>query len=321
VTVSVDGAFDRYQTVVNADPEQVKLARARRDEFKKAFGSQGDVEEVSGSGSLARSTQLKPVHDVDLVVVYDAREHSGWGQAGDSAGDALVHAQGQVTALLGENGTVAQLVRETRAAGRNRSVKCSIDPPNDADAFTVDVMPALRLGNGHLLLPAARDRRWDEADPGYLIKQVAQRQAQWSYFRPMVRALKAWRLDQGIEIKSLVMEVLALGCLTGTGSRSKALRDFFTAAAVEVFYGVEDPAKLCGPIQPGLDVNALADALGEARDAARMACVAEDAGDVDTAKTYWQRVFGEEFPGAGKGTIPAVAPIAPRRPVKDAPQG
>jgi hypothetical protein len=37
--------------------------------FKKALQAKGDVLEVFGSGSLRRSTQLKPVHDVDLVVV------------------------------------------------------------------------------------------------------------------------------------------------------------------------------------------------------------------------------------------------------------
>lgn len=320
--MSIDSAFDGFQKVVNADPAQVRLARERRDVFKRALRGEGDVAEVFGSGSLARSTQLKPVHDVDLIVVYDLAQHPDWGQAGESAGDSLGHAQTQVMALLGaSNGTVAQLVRETRAAGRNRSVKCFIDPPDAEDAFTVDVMPALRLGNRHLLVPAARSRHWDEADPEYLIDEVAARQRQWPYFREMVRVLKDWRLDQGLEVKSLVMEVLALECLTGTGSRSVALRDFFTAAAVEVMYGVEDPAKLCGSIQPDLDAAGLSAALGRAREAASLACVAAEAGDVDTAKNFWRQVFGADFPAPGKGSAPAVVPVAPVRPVKDAPQG
>jgi hypothetical protein len=320
--VTIDSAFDSYQKFVNADPAQVRLARERRDVFKRAFRGENDVAEVFGSGSLARSTQLKPVHDVDLIVVYDHAEHPRWGQAGDSAADSLQRAQAQVMALLGiSNGTVAQLVRETRAAGRNRSVKCFIDPPDADDAFTVDVMPALRLGSGHLVLPAARDGRWDEADPEYLTGEVAARQRQWPYFREIVRVLKDWRLDQGLEVKSLVMEVLALECLTGTGSRPVALRDFFTAAAVEVMYGVEDPAKLCGSIQPDLDAAGLSAALGRARDAASLACVAADAGDVDTAKNFWRQVFGEDFPAPGKSAAPAAVPVAPVRPVKDAPQG
>lgn len=95
--MSIDGAFDTFQGTVNADPAQVKTARERRDIFKGAFGGENDVTKVFGSGSLARSTQLKPVHDVDLIVVYDLAEHPGWGSDGYSAANALIHAQGQVT--------------------------------------------------------------------------------------------------------------------------------------------------------------------------------------------------------------------------------
>jgi tRNA nucleotidyltransferase (CCA-adding enzyme) len=70
-------AFDDYQDVVNADIEQVRLARARRNVFKSALGTDSDVVKVFGSGSLARSTQLAPIHDVDLVVVFDRDEHIG----------------------------------------------------------------------------------------------------------------------------------------------------------------------------------------------------------------------------------------------------
>lgn len=74
--MSLDEAFDDFQKVVDADRDLVVLARERRDVFKKAFGTEDDVTEVFGSGSLRRSTQLQPVHDVDLVIVYDQEDHS-----------------------------------------------------------------------------------------------------------------------------------------------------------------------------------------------------------------------------------------------------
>jgi hypothetical protein len=320
--MSIDGAFDAFQASVNADPGQVTCARARRDTFKRAFRPEPDVNEIFGSGSLARSTQLKPVHDVDLVVVFDADEHPTWGQPGESSAQALLHAQGMVTRLLGGNGQVDQLVRETRVADRNRSVKCFIDPPDAPDAFTVDVMPTLRLSNGHLLLPSAHEGSWSQANPEYLISEVAAKQQQWSYFRPVVRMLKDWRLHQGFQIKSLVMEVLALKCLPTTGNRASAIASFFTSAAVETFYGIEDPAGYCGPIQRDLDVTALSEALGQSRTWAALACTAAGDGDVNTAKSYWREVFGAQFPGPDKGPgLPVVAPTPGPRPVKDAPQG
>jgi hypothetical protein len=53
MTVGLDDAFDEFQKTVDADPQQVKLARERRDLFKTAFGPEGDVAEVFGSGSVS----------------------------------------------------------------------------------------------------------------------------------------------------------------------------------------------------------------------------------------------------------------------------
>jgi predicted nucleotidyltransferase len=101
--MGVEKAFDDFQRFVNADKEHVDLARERRDIFKRAFRAEPDVDEVFGSGSLARSTQLDPVHDVDLVVVYRDGDHPDWGQPGESAGEALEYTRGRVTDLLGKD--------------------------------------------------------------------------------------------------------------------------------------------------------------------------------------------------------------------------
>jgi hypothetical protein len=319
-------AFDDYQKTVDADPEQVAIARERRDVFKKALGAEDDVVEVFGSGSLRRSTQLKPVHDVDLIVVFDGEQHPEWGLPGKSSEDALEHVRDRVNALLGEtNGTVDQLVRQSRTYDRDRAVKCFIDPPEQDDAFTVDVMPALRQQDNTLLLPSTRQSEWNTADPEYLIREVQQRQEQWAYFRPMVRVLKLWRHGVPTKVKSLVMEVLALECLPVDKNRHEALQAFFTAAAVEIGYGVKDPAGHCGDIQPDIDVIVLRSALERARDLAERACAAAADGDTDGAAQIWQELFGEDFPAPEEKKTTQTAAVGPillrPRPVKDAAQG
>jgi hypothetical protein len=323
--MGVDDAFDEFQKTVDADRDQVTLARDRRDTFKKAFGAEDDVTDVFGSGSLRRSTQLKPVHDVDLVIIYNQEDHPSWGQPGDSAKDALDYVRQRVNVLLGSTyGTVDQLVR--RARWRNHAVKCFIDPPEDPDAFTVDAMPALRQSDGTLLIPEALTNQWVVADPEDLIRRVAEHQSDWRYFRPMVRVLKQWRHSVPVDgkIKSLVMEVLALECMPRTGSRSAALRAFFTAAAVRVNWDLVDPAGHCGLIQPDLDRAGLRTALETASEIATRACAAAANGDTDDALRAWRKIFGSKFPAAeGKKTShwgTAAVPITPR-PVRDAPQG
>jgi hypothetical protein len=317
--MSVFEAFNEFQDQVNADPAQVALARERRRVFKDALLTAEGVAEVVGSGSLERSTQLKPIHDVDLIVIYNQDAQPLWGQPGNSSMDALEHVRGVVNGLLGAtNGTFDQLVR--LAKPRNRAVKCFVDDPQAQDAFTVDVMPALRTTAGTLMLPSVLDEAWSEADPEYLIKGVQARHDAWAEFRPMVRALKEWRLDTGVTVKSLVMEVLAYHFLPLGPNRPEALRAFFTAAAAKVNEGVDDPAGFCGEIQPDLDYEALSTSLSEAADQATLAVAAVAAGDQEGAQRHWQRVFGSDFP-APPATNGAPASAAVGSSIKDAPQG
>jgi hypothetical protein len=323
--MGINEAFDALQKAVDEDIAKTQLARERRDLFKEALRKEPDVRETFGSGSLSRSTQLKPIHDVDIVVVYDPDEHPEWGSSGPSAEEALEHIRSQVKRLLSQSaGTHAAVVRHTLV--RNHAVKCFLDDPDDPDAFTVDVMAALRQSDGSLLIPETLNAKWVPADPEFLIAMVAERQRDWSHFRPLVRLLKQWRLGVPVQgrIKSLVMEVLALQCLPTSGSRSEGLKRFFTAAAVRVHEGVWDPAGLCGEIQPDLDRRGLSDALSKAADLADQACTSADEGDTDGALRLWQEIFGEDFPAPAPkkpGSLVGAPALLTARPIKDAPQG
>lgn len=314
--MTVNSSFDDLQVTVDADVDIVRLARERRDVFKAALDSAGDVLAVWGSGSLRRSTQLQPVHDVDLVVEFDPAQHPYWGSDGDSADEAIERCRNLVTELLGVgSGTHARIVRQVNTADRNRAAKCFIDDPDDPDAFTVDVMPALRRADG-IMIPFKSESRWTLADPEFLIDRVAERQAEWNRFRPTVRLLKYWAHQQPFKVKSLVMEVLALECLPSAPNRATALTAFFDSASRHSL-DVVDPAGLSGPIQPLLDVGALRRSFEDAALASAAAARAVIDGDQPEATRLWSSVFGAAFPimAAAGGAV------ATPRPVKDSPQG
>jgi hypothetical protein len=323
--MEIETAFDEFQTAVNADPKAVAEARRRRDLFGAALGPEDDVEESFPSGSLARGSQIEPIHDVDYVVVYDAAAHPDWGLPGSSAEDALSYLGSRVNKLLGAtNGTVAREVR--LASPRNHTVKCFLDDPDDPQAFTVDATPALRQADGTLLIPERRNERWISADPQDLIRRIAQRHRDWRLFVPLVRVLKHWNHREKAGMKSLLVEVLAYHHLP-VAARSEALQRFFTSAAFHIGTPVEDPAGLCGVIQPDLDVSHAKTCLDAAADGAWQALAAERRGDTDEAICLWRSVLGEEFPEplAGCQSLPpggVTAPVLIRpRPVRDAPQG
>jgi hypothetical protein len=337
-----DTAFDTHQTAVNAALDSVREARRRRNFFCDAFGKQPDVSETVPSGSLARGTQRDPIHDVDLIMVFRQEDHPDWDTGTDSADAALEYIRGQVTSMLGVTaGTFAQEVRLTHL--RTHVVKCFLDDPEDDNAFTVEVMPALRRPEGGIRIPErGSDAGWVTADPEFLISEVAARHRKWRSFAPMVRAIKKWKDVAHLDMKSLTAEVLALNCLPAPQlgqvlTRPVALQQFFTAAASAVMEGVADPAGWCGEIQPELDRAAVRAALLEAADVAARAVAAEQRDDHDAAVCLWRSVFGPDFPeppggcpGAGApasaGFLAGVAgtasvPALVRRPVKDAPQG
>jgi hypothetical protein len=91
VIMSISSGFDALQKAANASRESVAEGRLRRDQFRSALTTAPDVVEVVPSGSFARRTHKNPIHDIDLLVVYDASKHPDWGQPGASAGDALEH--------------------------------------------------------------------------------------------------------------------------------------------------------------------------------------------------------------------------------------
>jgi Second Messenger Oligonucleotide or Dinucleotide Synthetase domain len=327
--MDIETAFDTLQQNVNAPPDAVAEARRRRNMFCDSFSGDDDVTECVHSGSLARGSQKDPINDVDEIIVFDQEAHPDWGQLGFSAGEALDHVRDRVNELLGTtNGTHARQVRLARS--RSHSVKCWLDDPDDPDAFTVDVTPALRRDDGTLLIPEKANERWINTDPEDLIERVRELHAAWNRFVGLVRCLKRWAADQPTEMKSLLIEVLALDHLP-VDTRQRALARYFTAASQAVRLPVVDPAGLCGEIQPDLDREAASQDFAKAAEAAWRAVEAEGRDDTDEAACLWRAIFGDIFPeppggcGNGRGRGPAAAaaaiPARPRRQVRDAPQG
>ena len=316
-----DEAFDVFQKEVDADASHVRKARRRRDIFRDAFEKLGDVKQVIPSGSLARGTQLDPIHDVDLIVVFDADAHQDWGSGGESAEAALKYTQQQVCRLLGNETSILKcVVGETLL--RNHVVKCFLDPrflaedPDFKSFFAVEVMPALRSADA-LLVPERKKDRWQTTDPEWLIAEVHRRQERWEYFIRTVRIVKYWTQREKAGIKPLAAEVLTLRCLpdvrTSEMSRSVALLRFFTAASSVVMSAISDPTGHCGEIQPDLRRARARELLSKARDIAAEAVAWEQQGEYHKAICCWRAIFGPDFPlppggcpgsGGGGGGLP-----------------
>jgi predicted nucleotidyltransferase len=295
--VTLKQAFDALVAEVDADPEIIQRAKDRRDAFRAAFNSETDVDRTIASGSLARGTQIEPIHDVDLLVRFHHDQHPDWGKDGPSAEDALEHLRERVKALLGPDNidpdSGIEPVRFTKI--RNHAVTCWLDDPKDPNAFTVDVVPVLnRVANGlpaGFWLPERESHKWIASDPLHLIAiTLTRHDASNGEFAKRQRILKRFSADRGKLMKGLTMEVMGLDTLPD-GSAHQALAGFFAAAETRVFQPITDPANLCGEIEPDLDRQQAADAFVEAAEIAWRANTAADYGNEHKAICLWREIF------------------------------
>ena len=310
-----DEAFDRFSKAIESDPLDVLLARWRRDTFTSRLRKLPGVVEVIHSGSLARGTQVEGIHDVDLIVVFDADQLPDPSLGSRSAAAALEHLQTGIEQRLGAGqGPLTREISGTQL--RNHVVRCqdvSLGPFDGIipSAPPVDVMPAIRRGS-HLLVPERRNDRWVDVDPEKLIRLVEERKREWKYFDEVVRMVKVWAEHAHLDIKSVAIEVMVLQYLPRprffeTLSCGEAVARFFEAASRASISTLRDPAR-GGKIDPKMNYAALRRELNKAAGLARQAVDAERAianpalaeGMVKPPGFFWRQIFGRKYPYSGK---------------------
>jgi Nucleotidyltransferase domain len=321
-----DDGFDAFGKEIKSDPFGVLLAKWQRDSFIRKLESLPDVIEVIPSGSLARGTHIGPVHDVDLIVVFDKSAHSDFGSGPESAQTAMTYLENKLLELLHPLSGTEVLIKGTEQ--RTHVVKCdggSTGPFAEIipTAPPVDVMAAVRekpymLGKSPLLVPelgrvsalgGARESKWVDVDPETFMRQVEQRQREWKYFTEVVRMVKAWAKHEKLDIKSVAIEAMVLlYCprprMFETLSRGEALARFFDAAGKKLTT-LWDPAGL-REIDPGMNYGKLKRKLTDAAGLAREAMDAEYSWknrfqlmqDATHPDVCWRKLFGKEYPQA-----------------------
>lgn len=309
-----DDGFAAFSRAIASDPVGVLLAKWRRDVITRKLMRLPDVVAVIPSGSLARGTQIGPVHDVDLIAVIDKSKHPDYGISGKSE-KAAKSAEGAIADL--EKGLLEQLhpwleiglLKETEQ--RTHVVTLSGDwagPFKDfiPGAPPVDVLPAVRAGS-RLLIPE-RGTGWIETDPEDLIRQVAQRQREWNYFTTVSGMVKEWARLNNLKIKNLAIDVMVLKYCPRPGlfetlSCGDAVARFFKAAYDDNFTSLKDPTGRCRKLDLGINFGRLHTALGKASDLARLAMDAENMwkhhpGAVIHPNAFWHQLFGRKYPRA-----------------------
>jgi len=317
-----DDGFDAFSEEIKSDPLGVLLAKWQRDAFTRKLKKLPDVIEVIPSGSLARGTHIGPVHDIDLIVVFDKSAHPDYGSGPESARAALTHLENKLLEQLHPLSGTEALLKGTEQ--RTHVVNChggSTGPYAEIipSAPPVDVMPAVRekphlLERSHLLVPelaAEGESRWVDVDPETFMRQVEQRQREWKYFTEVIRMVRAWAEHEHLDMKTVAIEVMVLTyCprprMFETLSRGEAIARFFNAASKKNITSLTDPAGRCGKIDPHMNFGKLQRKLKDTAQLARQAMDAEYKWknrfqlmqDATHPDVFWRQLFGKEYPEA-----------------------
>lgn len=268
------------------------------------------------SGSFARGTKLRPLDDLDLLLLFD-----GWGtelRSWPFGGYQLhVHPLNPLSTLA-QNGFlnstrllfalrdhVQALPHYRRSDVRKDMHVVNVDLSSTPWAF--DIAPAIpiRLESGDLVFAIPNGRaQWSLTDPRLDAARIDRcNAAHGGLLRPTIRLIKYWnRRTHKPVLGSYHLETLVLNLFDGAPpslSVPDYLARFFANIEPHLMAACPDPKRL-GPALDR-DVNLATKAryrfaVRKTSQAVQRALALDRRGHSMAAKTTWRAVFGNEFP-------------------------
>ncbi|MEM6782209.1 MAG: nucleotidyltransferase [Bacteroidota bacterium] len=330
---TVGGAFTAFRShTVDLDSDQTRTARTSRDylikQVRTLAGNDSAFPRLGGDpihyGSFARRTKIRPLDDIDLMVVLDGtgttEHHKGdgkcWLQISDQNAPLAAYpdSYGYVSSIKVLNRMRDELgkLSSYRKAEVRRNQQAVVLNLVSYD-WSFDLVPAVPIANflgtvTHYLIPNGSGD-WMRTDPRKdqaWVTRINQRHS--NRFLPLVRLLKHWNVN-GAQTKprlpSYYFEALAARVFDGAPliqSLPDGVAQFFSTVGVYVSQSCPDPKGL----GPALDADISWDtkqkviaALGEASERSGYARMYERQSNHEKAIYWWGRVFGSSFPTYG----------------------
>jgi hypothetical protein len=314
----VEQAFDSFDDELKLDPAKRIQAEAFHRDLTCRLKADQIISSAFLQGSFARKTMLKPLRDIDKVVILDPR-YSRF--LTDVAGSTLA-AELVETALQGyyPDATFS-------------STRHSIQMDLGADTFSFDVVPAFEVDDGttDVVIIDLKSGSWERSNTRTLIKVVAERnKACDGAFIHQVRFVKHWaRCVFGDRLPGLHVEAIAFACVDQPLGHAEAIARIFACGAqlLSPRSSYTDPTgvdELSTNITD-VDREIARQAFVSASARATQALALDEAGNHDAAVSTWFSIFGEPFSngkpvggdylrrlGAGAAVSTGIATSVPR---------
>lgn len=328
------GAIDWFRgNVVDLNSQEVKAARSSRDYLYNQLNiieqNDSSFPRLTGSpipfGSFARSTKIKPLNDIDVLILLNGYQT----QASQSKSDPYTYwlyikdqsaplakfpdAQGYVnsTKILNKFRDSLYKVPNYRKAEIHR-MQQAVTLNLSSYPWVFDIVPAVPIsdfgnnGTSYFLIPDGNGD-WIRTDPRKDQKLVTElNQKLGGNFLPTIRLIKAWnRRSTKPILPSYYFENLAIKVFQQSWSITdfpSAIKFFFECCPAYLYGDFPDPKGL----GPNLDVSIPYETKQKVGDAMKVAAtycgyakMYEGQKDEQKSIYWWGQIFGSEFPTYG----------------------
>jgi hypothetical protein len=331
---TVWGAFDWYRNnIIDLDIDQTKRARGSRDylfdQLKIIEGKDVIFPKLTGSyisyGSFARSTKIRPLNDIDLLVLLNGTQteanqstsdpYKFWLTIKDPSAPLAKFPDnyGYVNSIKVLNKIKYSLTTITnyQKAEIHRNQQ-AITLNLSSYPWVIDIVPAVPINNysnngtAYFLIPDGNGD-WIRTDPRKDQSTVTDlNQRLNGNLLPTIRLLKAWnkRTTKPV-LPSYYFENLAIKVFQQTwiySSYQNAINYFFENCPAYLWSNFPDPKGLGPDLDSSISVETkqkISEAMKEATTHCGYAIMYENNKDEKNAIYWWGRVFGGEFPVYG----------------------
>lgn len=329
---TVWGAFNAFrENTVDLDSNETQKARASRDYLVEQLkrlsrGNPGfpmDTNNYHPFGSFARRTKIRPLDDVDLMILLNGRgtvaqttsdPYTYWLKIQDGSAPladfpdnyGYVHSVKILNRIKSQLTTVATY----RSAELKRNMQAII-LNLVSYPWSFDVVPGVPITNGtggiaYYLIPDGTGN-WMRTDPRIDAANITRVNKRHNgKFLPTVRLLKYWnRRTHKPRLSSYYFETLATQVFEYAPvivDFPQAVKYFFDNCPTYLWRTCPDPKGLGPNLDTGVDLatkQKVATAMEEGASQAASALRYEGQSNPKDAIYWWRRVFGPDFPEYG----------------------
>lgn len=327
---TVLSAFQQFQRdSVDLPSDKVQRARNSRDYLQTQLSlistldpSFPNLKEYVASGSFARRTKIRPLDDIDFLMVMPG---AGGTECLSPIGDGFTYwvyvhnlnaALARFTssaAFVDSRSVLDTIKRELQRVPNYRATDVSrsgeaVTLELSSQEWKFDIVPAYAVepNTHHYLIPDGHGN-WKRTDPRIDSNRTTTiNQQHGGLILPLIRLLKYWlNKSVKIDLSSYYFETLILDLFAFQApfaSLPLALKWFFDNAQTQVYLDRSDPKGLDRPLTSPDNLlmrHYTAEAMKRASQFASYALMYDNAHEPAQAIYWWRMVFGNDFPQYG----------------------